>query len=149
MKIESDFDCFRVFPYPSDGKGNLGGLDLRNKPELIDSIHELDDFPEKKVLIRWLNLENGDFITFGCDCGYINDVYTGYIEFAYYEVGRATINNYQKLFDAFEENIRENPKTEGYAFSILEAIKRVKKGSVQNGTDLSTSLVKFKSMKSA
>ena len=68
-------------------------------------------------------------------------MYTGYIEFAYYEVGRATINNYQKLFDAFEENIRENPKTEGYASGILEAIKRVKKGSVQNGTDFRRVLV--------
>ena len=124
MNISNDTDGFRIFPYPPNSTGNNGGIDLIKHPERIGEIKELASFPQKKEIVLKLNEPNGRFMTFGCDGDFIDDIFVGYIEFAFRDPTTARQrDSYQGLFDSFEAWVRANPQTAEIADGILANLR--------------------------
>ena len=124
MNIDIDTGAFRIFPYPPNGNSNIGGIDLVSNPERIEEIPELKDFPEKKELIRRVNDKDSAFMTFGCDNGFQDSLFCGYIEFSYREASRfQQSEGYQELFDSFENYVKTDPQTKDCVDSILRSLR--------------------------
>ena len=81
-KILSQTDCViiaeggrgPVVPYPNvdhaDGKKNYGFLDVKANPELIDSIPEVQGWPEFKQLLQVINGPESSLMSLGCEKSY-------------------------------------------------------------------------------
>lgn len=121
VKITPDSDSFVGFPYPSDGKENNGGFNLLKNPEKIDDITEFKKFPELRRFIEWLNFESMRYRSFGCDAGYIDTGFAGYIEFSFRSSEQAERwDLYDQLFDNFEDWTKA--KFPGYEFGICSSL---------------------------
>ena len=74
---------YSVFPYREnykDGSRVNGGMDLVARPELIDCIHEIQDFPELQQMLHELNRPQGLYRTLGIDIGRLDGNWYGYLE---------------------------------------------------------------------
>lgn len=108
MQITLDTDSFHNFPYPNDGKGNMGGFDLIKNPKKINEITEFQKFPELRRFIEFLNFESKRYRSFGCDGGPVDSGFTGYIEFAFRDSEQAKrFELYQELIEGFEKFVIE------------------------------------------
>ena len=111
MQIQPDEQSFLSFPYPTDGNGNNGGFDLLKNPQDIDKISEFQKFPALRKYIDWLNFKTDKYRTYGCDGGWSEKSFDGYIEFSFRDSGRAKKKElYQRMADDFEKIvIKEYP----------------------------------------
>ncbi len=105
MNLRKRTESFGNFPYRPDkeeGRTNNGGLDLLKKPELIEEVTEVINFPELKDLIIKLNINEGLFMTLGCEADYLDNEFHGYLEFSFRDSLKAK-NNSQALISLFWE----------------------------------------------
>lgn len=115
MKISHVNDSFKLFPYKknkTNGSTNNGGIDLSEEPWRISEITEAADFPALLKLIEHFNAQEAPFITLGCEAGYIQGVFSGYIEFTFKNEQLANNLGYiSKLDDDFHAWAqRKNPE---------------------------------------
>ena len=87
MEQEKQHDRFVHFPYPresySDGSINYGGIDLTRETQRIDEIEEAQRSPNLHRLLEEVNLQDGLFMTLGCDYRQLTDGIGGYVDFAF------------------------------------------------------------------
>ncbi len=86
MKQSIINDNYSIFPYQKDfsgGKTNNGGFDLSKEPWRIVEISEAANFPALYKLIEDLNKPESSFLSLGCDAGYFDGSFFGYIEFTW------------------------------------------------------------------
>ncbi|MFD1803243.1 hypothetical protein ACFSFZ_13715 [Mixta tenebrionis] len=80
-------DRFVIFPYPrenyDDGSVNYGGIDLLRETERIDEIEEAKRSPNLRRLLEEVNLQDGLFMTLGCDYRQLEGGISGYVDFAF------------------------------------------------------------------
>lgn len=60
-----------------------GGIDLTLEPERIVEISEATNFPELLKFIYELNTTSSPFITLGCEAGFDDAAFVGYIELSF------------------------------------------------------------------
>ncbi|QKJ86822.1 hypothetical protein PMPD1_1872 [Paramixta manurensis] len=76
-----------LFPYPrevhADGSINYGGIDLTKETERIHEIPEAQASANLQRLLEEVNLQEGLFMTLGCDYGALENGIGGYIDFAF------------------------------------------------------------------
>lgn len=112
MTPECSFvDDHRVksIPYPPEigaVSHNVGFIDVKAKPDLIDSLHEIEGLPNLKKLLSYFSGESSPFFSIGCG-RWINQQSDGryfsrvYVEFAFNYPKIAHRVNYYSLFEAF------------------------------------------------
>ncbi|MDU5828493.1 hypothetical protein [Mixta calida] len=87
MEQEKLNDHFVTFPYPresySDGSVNYGGIDLIHETQRIDEIEEAKRSPNLRRLLEEVNLQDGLFMTLGCDYRLLTEGVAGYVDFAF------------------------------------------------------------------
>ncbi len=86
MKESQYKDDYYNFPYQKDlseGRTNNGSFDLLNEPWRIDEISEAAKFPELYRFLKDLNHPESSFITLGCDAGFWEGCFTGYVEISF------------------------------------------------------------------
>jgi hypothetical protein len=87
MEQEKRNDRFVNFPYPpesySDGSVNHGGIDLTRETQRIDEIEEAKRSPNLRRLLEEVNLQDGLFMTLGCDYRQMDSGISGYVDFAF------------------------------------------------------------------
>lgn len=79
-------DSFKRFPYRKDyedGRTNNGGIDLSLEPWRISEITEAQDFPELLRLLEEFNKPDSPFLTLGCEAGFDEGLWHGYVEFTF------------------------------------------------------------------
>lgn len=79
-------DSFKNFPYRKDyenGRTNNGGIDLAREPWRISEITEARDFPELLRLLEEFNKPDSPFLTLGCEAGFEEGLFHGYVEFSF------------------------------------------------------------------
>lgn len=86
MQLTQFNDSFKLFPYRkdyADGRTNNGGIDLSREPWRISEITEAKDFPELLELIKDFNMDESPFITLGCEAGFHQGLFCGYVDFTF------------------------------------------------------------------
>lgn len=87
MEQDKQHDRFVTFPYPpenySDGSVNYGGIDLTHETQRIDEIEEARRSPNLRRLLEEVNLQDGLFMTLGCDYRQLENGIGGYVDFAF------------------------------------------------------------------
>lgn len=87
MEQEKQPDRFVIFPYPqerySDGSVNHGGIDLTQETQRIDEIEEARRSPNLRRLLEEVNLQDGLFMTLGCDYRTLAHGVGGYVDFTF------------------------------------------------------------------
>jgi hypothetical protein len=102
IPINPQNDAFLVFPYPANGAGNAGGIDLVDEPHRIEEIQEAASVPALKRLLVEVNSPNGHLMTLGCEAGPQEGAYYGYVEFAFRDLERVKHpEEYEQLYEGF------------------------------------------------
>ena len=87
MEQDKQHDRFVTFPYPpetySDGSVNYGGIDLIQETQRIDEIEEAKRSPNLRRLVEEVNLQDGLFMTLGCDYRQLEQGVSGYVDFTF------------------------------------------------------------------
>lgn len=96
---------FLKFPYPreayDDGTINHGGIDLTREPQRIDEIVEAQRSPHLRRLLEEVNLQDGLFMTLGCDYRQLAQSVGGYVDFTFRSAGPASLQNDLIALDDF------------------------------------------------
>ena len=117
-------DTYKVWPFKprfEDGYNNIGAIDLTLEPHRIDEIYEISNLKRTKEALRSINAENTAVMTLGIDCGPLDELYCGYVEFCF----RPHINLSSIDLDLLDErliaHVAKNKGIEGesYIKSVL------------------------------
>ena len=112
MIVECSFvddDRVKSIPYPPEigaNSLNVGFIDVKAKPELIGSLHELEGLPNLKKLLMYFSEETSPFFSIGCG-KWITQQFDGryrscgYVEFAFNYSKLAHRQNYHSMFENF------------------------------------------------
>lgn len=124
MKQSEIKDSYVFFPYKKDysgGRTNNGGFDLSEEPWRITEISEAIDFPALYELIKDFNKPESLFLSLGCDAGYIDDRFFGYIEFSFKDEQLANNLEFVSNLDSelYHWAGRNNPDLEKVLRSLL------------------------------
>ncbi|MEM9482758.1 MAG: hypothetical protein AAGA83_03610 [Cyanobacteria bacterium P01_F01_bin.116] len=109
----------KSIPYPESGETNHGFKNLKNSPDLIDSIPELSTDDGLKSLVKSLNTQESSFFSIGCFSEIRKTLHglrrQGYVEFAWNCTNCVQdAIHYFSLFFHFEQFLR----TQGFNHKV-------------------------------